>query len=81
MRLGYADGKQDKSTRVIRPLALSFVGHAWLLTAWCELRAGFRNFRLDRIISLDLLDQPFVPEVGKRYDDFVALMQQEFLDR
>ena len=81
MRLGYADGKQDKSTRVIRPLALSFMGHAWLLTAWCELRAGFRNFRLDRIVSLDLLDQGFAPEVGKRYDDFIALIQQEMAAR
>ena len=71
------DSKQDQSTRVIRPLALSFVGHAWLLTAWCELRAGFRNFRLDRIASLEMLDQGFTPEPGKRYEDFIALMEQE----
>jgi predicted DNA-binding transcriptional regulator YafY len=77
IRMAYADGKKDESTRVIRPLALSFVGHAWLLTAWCELREGFRNFRLDRIASLNVLAQPFVPEPGKRYEDFIALMEQE----
>jgi predicted DNA-binding transcriptional regulator YafY len=77
MRLDYADGKKDESTRVIRPLALSFVGHAWLLTAWCELRAAFRNFRLDRVTALALTDERFAPEPGKRYEDFIALMENE----
>jgi predicted DNA-binding transcriptional regulator YafY len=77
MRLGYADGKRTDSTRVIRPLALSFVGHAWLLTAWCELRMAFRNFRLDRITSLAMLDATFLPEAGKRWEDFLASMAQE----
>ncbi len=77
MRLDYADGKSVDSTRVIRPLALSFIGHAWLLTAWCELRVAFRNFRLDRVRSLAILDQTFAPEPGKRFEDFLALMERE----
>jgi len=76
MSLGYADGGRTDSTRVIRPLALSFVGHAWLLTAWCELRVAFRNFRLDRITALTILDATFVPEAGKRWEDFLASMAQ-----
>jgi predicted DNA-binding transcriptional regulator YafY len=75
--LRYADGKNEESARVIRPLALSFVGHAWMLTAWCELRVAFRNFRLDRVASLTVLDNTFVPEPGKRYEDFIALMEEE----
>lgn len=77
MRLQYADGKQEESTRVIRPLALSFVGHAWMLTAWCELRIAFRNSRLDRVATLAMLNEPFAPEAGKRFEDFIALMEQE----
>jgi predicted DNA-binding transcriptional regulator YafY len=77
VRLGYADGKRTDSTRLVRPLALSFVGHAWLLTAWCELRLAFRNFRLDRITSLAMVDATFAPETGKRWEDFLALMEQE----
>jgi predicted DNA-binding transcriptional regulator YafY len=77
MRLDYADGKKAESTRVIRPLALSFVGHAWLLTAWCELRSAFRNFRLDRVTALVALHDRFLPEPGKRYEDFIALMERE----
>lgn len=77
IQLGYADGKKDESTRVVRPLALSFVGHAWILTAWCEMRVAFRNFRLDRIASLQMLGERFVLEVGKRFEDFIALMEKE----
>jgi predicted DNA-binding transcriptional regulator YafY len=77
LRLGYADGKKADSTRVVRPLALSFIGHAWLLTAWCEMREAFRNFRLDRITSLIILDDRFTVEAGKRWEDFLALMEEE----
>ena len=77
MRLGYADEKRSDSMRVIRPLALSFVGHAWLLTAWCELRSAFRNIRLDRLTTLAMLDTTFAPETGKRWEDFLASLAQE----
>jgi predicted DNA-binding transcriptional regulator YafY len=75
--LGYTDGKKDGTTRVVRPLGLSFVGHAWLLTAWCELRRSFRNFRLDRLTAVTITDQPFTPEPGKRFEDFLDLMARE----
>lgn len=69
LSLGYADGRRAGSARVVRPLALSFVGHTWLLTAWCELRVAFRNFRLARITSRDPSADSFVPEAGKRWED------------
>ena len=37
------------SRRTIRPLGLHFWGQVWTLAAWCELRTGFRTFRIDRI--------------------------------
>ncbi|HEX7509126.1 MAG TPA: WYL domain-containing protein, partial [Polyangia bacterium] len=55
----------------------SFVGHAWLLTAWCELRESFRNFRLDRVTSVTVTQHTFAPEAGKRFEDFLELMAQE----
>jgi predicted DNA-binding transcriptional regulator YafY len=76
IRFAYADAKGQPSARKVRPLGLSFVGNAWLLTAWCELREGFRNFRLDRIAELEMLEEPFVPEPGKRFEDFVRLMEE-----
>jgi len=37
---------------------------------------AFRNFRLDRITALTILDATFVPEAGKRWEDFLASMAQ-----
>jgi predicted DNA-binding transcriptional regulator YafY len=35
------------------PFALAFFDGARLLAAWCELRADYRHFRIDRIDSVD----------------------------
>ncbi len=48
--------REDKaiSQRLIWPLGLLFWGNKWTLVAWCQLRAAYRMFRLDRIIELEL---------------------------
>ena len=48
----YRDDKGAASHRTARPLGLYFWGPTWTLAAYCELRRGFRNFRLDRIDKL-----------------------------
>jgi predicted DNA-binding transcriptional regulator YafY len=73
----YRDAKEDASQRVIRPLCLVFFAPHWLLTAWCELRSDFRNFRLDRIQELTALDDLFKDEPGKTLDDFLRRMTAE----
>src|SRR3990167_4802841 len=52
LRLDYVDAKEQATQRVIWPLALYFWGGVWSIAAWCELRADFRSFRLDRIIAM-----------------------------
>ena len=59
VRIDYADGDGNRTSRRLRPLALVFASPAWLLAAWCEWRGGFRNFRLDRIEALSVLDERF----------------------
>jgi predicted DNA-binding transcriptional regulator YafY len=71
--VGYTDAAQTRSERVLRPLALFYWGKVWTLAAWCEARLSFRNFRLDRIDALTLLDQHFELEVGQSLEDFLAL--------
>jgi len=75
LKLDYDDAKGATTARVLRPLGLFFIGHAWVLTAWCELRTGFRNFRLDRIKAITVLAEPFMPEPGKRIEDFLESVQ------
>jgi len=65
-----ADGKASK--RVIWPLGLFFWGTVWTLGAWCELRQGFRNFRLDRIQGLQVSDACFPIEPGRTLEDMIA---------
>jgi predicted DNA-binding transcriptional regulator YafY len=67
----YRDNEDRASARTVRPLALSFYGPIWLLAAWCELREDFRSFRVDRISSLDVLDERFPPERGKTLQDYL----------
>ncbi len=45
----YCDAKEVTTERRIWPLGIFFWGNAWTLVAWCELRQGYRVFRLDRI--------------------------------
>jgi predicted DNA-binding transcriptional regulator YafY len=70
MRLDYRDALGAATQRVVRPLGLSFWGKVWTLLAWCETRADFRMFRLDRIVSATP-GARFRDEAGKRLGDFL----------
>jgi predicted DNA-binding transcriptional regulator YafY len=50
--IGYARNDGAKSSRTIWPFAIGFFQRALVVAAWCELRQGFRHFRVDRIASL-----------------------------
>jgi predicted DNA-binding transcriptional regulator YafY len=73
----YADEKGQPSERRVRPLELSFWGKVWTLTAWCELRGDFRNFRLDRIGQLSLTGQYFMEEADKNLEAYYRLLQAQ----
>jgi predicted DNA-binding transcriptional regulator YafY len=67
----YLSLKDRRTRRVVRPLCLAFFGPVWLLSAWCETRKDFRNFRLDRMKKLKVLEDVFTDEPGKRLSDFL----------
>jgi predicted DNA-binding transcriptional regulator YafY len=69
VRMEYLDLKDAISRRVIRPLACFYWGEVWTLAAWCEQREDFRNFRVDRIRTLDVLDERFRDEPGRSLAD------------
>ncbi|WP_125611993.1 helix-turn-helix transcriptional regulator [Specibacter cremeus] len=59
VELGYmAAGRETVGVRVVEPLALFSMDSAWYLHAWCRDADGWRNFRLDRVISHRELDEP-----------------------
>lgn len=65
------------SNRRVRPLCLAFFGPVWLLSAWCETRNDFRNFRLDRMSRLKVSEERFTNEAGKRLIDYKRQMRKQ----
>jgi predicted DNA-binding transcriptional regulator YafY len=59
LRMAYCDEQGRATERLVWPFALAFMEGKRLLAAWCELRAGYRHFRIDRIAS--------VQSTGERY--------------
>jgi len=80
------DGRDAKNTREANPYALLHYGDAWYLIGHCHLRRDIRNFRLDRLSDLRLLDKTFdrppnfrlePPEDDQRNLKVVALFTPE----
>jgi len=55
IRIGYRDAREQVTARVVWPFAFAYFDQVRVVTAWCELRQGFRHFRADRIASLEAL--------------------------
>jgi len=71
IHMHYADEHGALTVRTVRPLAMAFFGSVWLVLGWCELRDGFRNWRLDRIREMDVLPENYRDEPGKRLHDYL----------
>ncbi|MCF7966275.1 YafY family protein [Methylobacter sp. Wu8] len=74
LQMGYCRADGEQSLRRIRPLGLYFWGNVWTLVGWCELRDDFRNFRLDRIQSIQSENATFIDIEGQSLQDFIKRM-------
>ncbi len=74
LALTYRDEKGTETRRVVRPLQMEYWGRVWTLTAWCETRADFRVFRVDRILEVEALPELFVDEPGKSLADYLETL-------
>lgn len=59
IRITYRDKDDVETCRTLRPLVLLYYQECTVLAAWCELRAGFRYFRTDRIWACAMTDDCF----------------------
>ena len=76
LKLDYRDAKDKPSRREVWPVGLYFWGGTWTIGAWCETREGWRNFRVDRIASLETLERRYPDQPGRRLADFLRAMQK-----
>lgn len=71
LHLVYEDATGSVSDRRVRPLAIWAFTDGWLFAGWCELRKGFRAFRLDRITAIE--------ETGIQFPDDPSRNLQAYL--
>lgn len=71
--IGYADNQGRRTNRVIWPIAMAYYVDATLVGAWCELRADYRNFRIERIQSSKVLRERFDQQGGRLFREWSAL--------
>lgn len=74
MQIEYESLSGGLTQRKIRPLNLECWGAVWTCTSWCELRDGFRVFRVDRVRHCSETGDRFELEPGKTLDDYLAQM-------
>lgn len=72
LELLYADGQGQHSHRRVRPIAIWTLPQGWMFSAWYELRADFRSFRLDRIAWLSSTRQRFEIDSTTSLEAFLA---------
>jgi predicted DNA-binding transcriptional regulator YafY len=71
--IGYGDVQGRRTNRVIWPIAMAYYVDVTLVGAWCELRADYRNFRVERIQSSKVLEDRFDQDGGRLFREWSAL--------
>ncbi|MBI4740460.1 MAG: YafY family transcriptional regulator [Betaproteobacteria bacterium] len=74
IQIQYRDGARALTVRTLRPLGCFYWGKIWTLAAWCENRADFRTFRLDRVEQVHAVDgksETYCDEPGKTLADYL----------
>jgi predicted DNA-binding transcriptional regulator YafY len=57
--LDYVDARSRSSERIVWPIAAADTYGGEAVVAWCEMRRAFRQFRLDRIRAVKVLDERY----------------------
>lgn len=64
LRIAYVDEQGRHTRRTVWPIAMVYYVDVTLIAAWCEMRADFRHFRIERIRSCTVLDEHFADAGG-----------------
>lgn len=75
VQIRYLSNYSEEATeRIVEPIGLTYYGSAWHLIAWCQLRNGYRDFRIDRMKSLHVKDETFKKEKHPSLREYLAEM-------
>lgn len=59
IQMDYLNTQEALSHREVEPIGMFYYSAAWHLIAWCRLRNGYRDFRIDRIKKLITSNEKF----------------------
>jgi predicted DNA-binding transcriptional regulator YafY len=69
----YVDEREHRTARTIWPIAMAYYVDVTVIAAWCELRQDFRHFRVDRILTSQVLDERFSADSARLTAEWLAL--------
>lgn len=61
IEISYKNNKAEVSKRKLEPIGLIFYALAWHLIGWCHLRKDYRDFKVQRITGMKVLNLPHSP--------------------
>jgi predicted DNA-binding transcriptional regulator YafY len=67
--------KEEVTRRKVEPIGLLYYGNAWHLIGWCHLRNDYRDFRLSRMLGVQLEDTFFDPTAHPSIKEYIAQIQ------
>jgi predicted DNA-binding transcriptional regulator YafY len=77
LQIDYASPyKQETPKRIVEPIGLFYYSTGWHLIAWCRLRKGYRDFRVDRIKKLMMTDECYTGIEHLSLQDYIRSFQR-----
>jgi predicted DNA-binding transcriptional regulator YafY len=73
LMIAYVDEEGRRTQRTIWPIAMAYYVDVTLVGAWCELRNDFRHFRVDRILTSQVLEERFSADSARLTAEWLAL--------
>jgi len=75
LRIKYESLNHSSTIRTIFPLGMFYWGGKWTLGSWCSLRNDFRDFRNDRMLSVEIIDFDFILPSNVTLENYIFLQE------
>ncbi|MBJ6143300.1 YafY family protein [Hymenobacter sp. BT559] len=72
LELDYSDKEGRHTRRRVEPIGLVFYNFTWHFVGWCQLRQGYREFRVARLLHLAATTQPFTQQALLSLADYIT---------
>lgn len=77
IRIKYESLNNFSTIRVIFPLGIFYWGGKWTLGSWCSLRDDFRDFRTDRMLSVEIVDSNLILPSAVTLEKYISMQENK----